>query len=60
MKITEEQFENHLLGILAELGYVYENGYEIAPDTDRAEQKDWIIQKIFCIDIVMTFSFCYR
>lgn len=26
MKITEEQFENYLLGILAELGYVYENG----------------------------------
>jgi hypothetical protein len=31
MKITEEQFENHLLGIRADLGYVYENGYEIAP-----------------------------
>ena len=41
MRITEEQFENHLLGILAELGYVYENGYEIAPDTDRAERKDY-------------------
>lgn len=41
MKITEEQFENHLLGIFAELGYVYENGYEIAPDTDRAERKDY-------------------
>jgi len=41
MKITEEQFENHLLGILAELGYFYENGYEIAPDTDRAERKDY-------------------
>lgn len=41
MKITEEQFENHLLGILADLGYVYENGYEIAPDTDRAERKDY-------------------
>lgn len=41
MKITEEQFENHLLGILAELGYVYENGYEIAPDTERAERKDY-------------------
>lgn len=26
MKITEEQFENHLLGILGELGYLYENG----------------------------------
>lgn len=41
MKITEEQFENHLLGILADLGYVYENGYEIAPDTERAERKDY-------------------
>lgn len=41
MKINEEQFENHLLGILADLGYVYENGYEIAPDTDRAERKDY-------------------
>ncbi len=41
MKITEEQFENHLLGILAELGYVYENGYEIAPDALRAERKDY-------------------
>lgn len=41
MKISEEKFENHLLGILAELGYVYENGYEIAPDTERAERKDY-------------------
>ena len=41
MKITEEQFENHLLGVLASLGYVYENGYEIAPDTDGAERKDY-------------------
>lgn len=41
MKVNEEQFENHLLGILAELGYVYENGYEIAPDTERAERKDY-------------------
>ena len=40
-KITEEQFENHLLGILTELGYVYENGYEIAPDTETAERKDY-------------------
>lgn len=40
-KITEEQFENHLIGILGELGYVYENGYEIAPDTDRAERNDY-------------------
>ncbi len=24
--------ENHLLGILGELGYSYENGYEIAPE----------------------------
>ncbi len=51
MKITEEQFENHLLGILGELGYVYENGYDIAPqppgppeggiDPGRAERKDY-------------------
>ena len=41
MKITEEQFENRVLGILGELGYLYENGYEIAPDTDRAERKDY-------------------
>lgn len=41
MKITEEQFENHLLKILGELGYSYENGYEIAPDTDSAERKDY-------------------
>ena len=41
MKITEEQFENHLLAILGELGYVYENGYEIAPDALRAERKDY-------------------
>jgi len=41
MKITEEQFENHLLGILGELGYSYENGYEIAPETERAERKDY-------------------
>ena len=41
MTITEEQFENHLLGILADLGYAYENGYEIAPDTERAERKDY-------------------
>lgn len=41
MRITEEQFENHLLGILAGLGYVYENGYEIAPDTLRAERKEY-------------------
>jgi type I restriction enzyme, R subunit len=41
LKVNEEQFENHLLGILAELGYVYENGYEIAPDTERAERKDY-------------------
>lgn len=41
MPINEEQFENHLIGILAELGYVYENGYEIAPDTERAERKDY-------------------
>lgn len=41
MKITEEQFENHVLGTLTELGYVYENGYEIAPDTDRGERKDY-------------------
>lgn len=26
LRITEEQFENHLLGILVELGYIYENG----------------------------------
>ncbi len=39
MRINEEQFENHPLGILAELGYVYENGSEIAPDTERAERK---------------------
>lgn len=42
MKITEEQFENHLLGILAELGYVCENGYEIAPNSLRAERKDYL------------------
>ena len=41
MKITEEQFENHLLGILGELGYSCENGYEIAPETERAERKDY-------------------
>lgn len=41
MKISEEQFENHVLKILGELGYSYENGYEIAPDTDRAERKDY-------------------
>ena len=41
MKINEEQFENHLLSILAELGYVYENGYEIAPDALRPERKDY-------------------
>lgn len=41
MKISEEQFENHLIGILVELGYVYENGYEIAPDADRAERTDY-------------------
>ena len=40
-KITEEQFEHHLLGILVELGYVYENGYEIAPDTERVARKDY-------------------
>jgi len=40
MKITEEQFENHLLGILGEFGYLYENGYEIAPETERAERTD--------------------
>ncbi|MEZ5305526.1 MAG: type I restriction endonuclease subunit R [Pyrinomonadaceae bacterium] len=41
MKITEEQFENHLLKILSELGYIYENGYEIAPDCEKAERKDY-------------------
>ncbi len=41
MKITEEQFENHLLGILTDLRYVYENGYEIEPDCGQAERKDY-------------------
>lgn len=41
MKITEEQFENLVLKWLQELGYSYENGYEIAPGTDRAERKDY-------------------
>jgi len=41
VKITEEQFENHLLGILGELEYLYENGYEIAPETERAERTDY-------------------
>ncbi len=40
-KINEEQFENHLLGILGEMGYAYENGYDIAPETDRAEREDY-------------------
>ncbi len=31
-KITEQQFKSHLLGILTDIGYVYENGYEIAPN----------------------------
>lgn len=41
MTINEEQFENHLIGIFAELAYVYENGYEIAPDALRAERTDY-------------------
>lgn len=41
MKITEEQFENLVIKWLEELGYKYENGYEIAPGTDRAERKDY-------------------
>ncbi|CAN5301911.1 hypothetical protein BH20ACI2_BH20ACI2_23200 [soil metagenome] len=41
MRITEEQFENHLLGILGELGYSYENGQRTAPDTERAEWADY-------------------
>lgn len=38
MKITEEQFEHHLIGIFQELGYDYVNGYDIAPDTAQAER----------------------
>ena len=41
MKITEEQFENHLIGIFQELGYDYVNGYEIAPDSAQAERADY-------------------
>lgn len=41
MKITEEQFENHLIDIFQELGYNYVNGYEIAPETPRAERTDY-------------------
>ena len=41
MKINEEQFENLVLKWLRELGYVYENGYEIAPGTPRAERTDY-------------------
>jgi type I restriction enzyme R subunit len=39
--ITEAQFENLVLKWLHELGYIYENGYEIAPGTDRAERADY-------------------
>ena len=41
MKINEEQFENLVLRWFDELGYKYENGYEIAPDTTRAERADY-------------------
>jgi len=41
LKITEEQFENHLIGIFQELGYDYVNGYEIAPDSAQAERADY-------------------
>jgi type I restriction enzyme, R subunit len=41
MKINEEQFENLVIKWLQELGYLYENGYEIAPGTDRAERSDY-------------------
>lgn len=40
-EINEEQFENLVIKWLQELGYIYENGYEIAPGTDRAERTDY-------------------
>lgn len=48
MKINEEQFENLVIKWLLELGYIYENGYEIAPGTPRAERTDY--RQVILID----------
>lgn len=48
MKINEELFENLVIKWLDELGYIYENGYEIAPKTDRAERENY--REVFLID----------
>ncbi len=39
--LNEDAFERHVIDVLVGLGYSYENGYEIAPDTSRPERNDY-------------------
>ncbi|MFV0387488.1 MAG: type I restriction endonuclease [Pyrinomonadaceae bacterium] len=48
MKINEEKFENLVIKWFQELGYIHENGYEIAPGTDRAERADY--REVFLVE----------
>ena len=39
--ITEDQLEQQCLDWFKELGYQYQNGYDIAPDGDTPEREDY-------------------
>ncbi|MGF1745144.1 type I restriction endonuclease subunit R [Vibrio minamisatsumaniensis] len=41
MKITEDQLEQLCLGWFTDQGYLYKNGYDIAPDGDSPERDDY-------------------
>lgn len=41
MKITEDQLEQLCLGWFTSQGYLYKNGYDIAPDGDSPERDDY-------------------
>ena len=41
MKITEDQLEQLCLGWFTSQGYLYKNGYDIAPDGDAPERDDY-------------------
>lgn len=41
MKITEDQLEQLCLDWFADQGYLYKNGYDIAPDGDTPERDDY-------------------
>ncbi|MEZ8573174.1 type I restriction endonuclease, partial [Vibrio splendidus] len=41
MKITEDQLEQLCINWFTDQGYLYKNGYDIAPDGDDPERDDY-------------------